>query len=78
MYHLSDDTTHDSAFTKEVLSDVIEKHPEIIASAKLILSSDNCSAQYKSRYVFKVMIDLAAKYNCEIYWFYVKAGHKTD
>ena len=75
VYHLSDDTIHDSVFTKKVLSDVIQKHPEIIASAKLILRSDNCSAQYKSRYVFKVMIDLATKYNGEIYWFYGEAGH---
>ena len=69
---ISDDTNHDSVLTQEVLQDVIYKHPEIIKSGSLTIRSDNCSSQYKSKYVFNVMLDLAKKFNVRINWCYGK------
>ena len=49
MYHLSDEMKHDSAFTSVVVYHILEQDdPEIIR-----LESDNCSTQYKSKYVLK-------------------------
>ena len=52
VYHLSDDTNHDSIMTTSVLEDIIEKYPSIVKSCNLVIRSDNCSTQYKSRFVF--------------------------
>ena len=74
-YHLSDDTNHDSIMTTEILSGIISNHPEIIEMGILVLRSDNCSTQYKSRFVFKSLLDLAKKHNIHIDFFYGKAGY---
>ena len=75
IYHLSDDTNHDSVMTTEILSSIIEKYPEIIETGKLVLRSDNCSSQYKSRFVFRSLLDLAKQHNILIDFFYGEAGH---
>ena len=75
IYHLSDDTTHDSVMTKRIIEEIIISHPEIIRSGVLQLRSDNCAAQYKSRFVFKALLELAAKYKIRINWFFGEAGH---
>ena len=72
---MSDDTNHDSIMTMHIIEDNIKQHPELIADGVLILRSDNCSTQYKSRYVFKAMLDLAKKYGIRIIWFFGEAGH---
>ena len=75
IYHLSDDTIHDCTMTSFILQSIITEHPELIKGGKLILKSDNCSTQYKSRKVFEEMKRLAANWDVEIYWFYGEAGH---
>ena len=50
LYHVSDDTNYDSVMTAKIISDVIKEHPEMIQSGRLVLRSDNCSRQYKSRF----------------------------
>ena len=56
VYHLSDDTNHDNVMTTEILTSTIEQHPEIIETGRLILRSDNCSTQYKSRFLLKTCL----------------------
>ena len=75
VYHLSNDTNHDSVMTEAILNDLIANYPEIIESGILILCSDNCATQYKSRFVFKALMELAKKYNIQIIFFYGEAGH---
>ena len=58
-----------------IIEDVILKHPEIIKSGILVLRSDNCSQQYKSRFVFKKLLEICQKYNIKILCFYGEAGH---
>lgn len=41
----------------------------------IILRSDNCSTQFKSKYVFASMKNLAMKYKIKIVWFYGEPGH---
>ena len=77
VYHLSNDTNHDSVMTKAILNDLIVNYPEIIESGTLILRSDNCTTQYKSRFVFKALMELAKKYNIQIIFFYAEACHGT-
>ena len=73
VYHLSNDTSHDSVMTKAILNDLRANYPEIIESGILILRSDNCTTQYKSRFVFKALMELAKKYNIQIIFSYAEA-----
>ena len=75
IYHLSDDINHDSVMTTEILKTIIRDYPETIETGKLVLHSDNCSTQYKSRFVFKALLVLAKKYGITIDFFYSEAGH---
>ena len=75
VYHLSDDTNHDSILTFNILEDIISKHPEIIQDNRLVIRSDNCSTQYKCKYIFNKMAKLAENYQLTIAWFYGVAGH---
>ena len=75
MYHLSNNTNHDTVMTEAILNDLIANYPEIIESGILTLRSDNCATQYKSRLVFKALMELAKKYNIQIIFFYGEAGH---
>ena len=43
IYHISDDTNHDSVMTIKIIGDVIKNHPEVIESGRLLLRPDNCS-----------------------------------
>lgn len=62
IYHLSDDTNHDSITTNEIIMSNILTYPAIIAAGRLQLRSDNCSTQYKSRFVFHNLLCLAERY----------------
>ena len=75
-YHLSDDTIHDSAMTFHILIDILEHNEEIAKSGHLVLRTDNCSVQYKSKYVFYKMKELAEKYQIIFSWFYGEPGHR--
>lgn len=59
LYHISDDTNHDAILTFSVINDVINKFPEVIRKGALVIRSDNCEDQYKCKYVFERMLDLA-------------------
>ena len=61
--------------TFHVLESIITEHPEIIEDGILVIKSDNCSTQYKSRKTFNKVKALALKYNITIFWFYGEAGH---
>ena len=74
-HHLSDDTNHDSVMTGKIIEDIIMTHPELIGSGELILRSDNCSTQYKSKFVFRMLLKIAKKYNIRINWMFGEAGH---
>ena len=52
IYHLSDDKLHDSEMTFSIIEDIIKNNPSIIECGVLVLRSDNCPTQYKSRFVF--------------------------
>ena len=75
IYHLSDDKLHDSEMTFSIIEDIIKNNPSIIESGVLVLRSDNCPTQYKSRFVFARMRKLALKYQIAIFWFYGEPGH---
>ena len=75
VYHLLNDTNHDSILTFTILEDIISKHPEVIQHNHLVIRSDNCTSQFKCKYVFSKMAELAKKYNITIVWFYGVAGH---
>ena len=74
IYHLSDDTNHDSVMSCTIISDIIKHCPEVIQKGHLVLRSDNCSTQYKSRYVFQGLLDLTKKNKIQITWFFGEAG----
>lgn len=61
VYHLSDDTNHDSIMTFAILDDVIAHYPYIIDSVVLVLRSNNCQNQYKCCNTFPKMKALAKK-----------------
>ena len=75
VYHLSDDTSHDSIMTFEIIKYIIAKHPEIIELKQLLLHSNNCQDQYKCKYIFPKMKELAKLYKIDIVWFYGEPGH---
>ena len=72
---VSDDTNHDSVMTNYIIEEIIQQNPRVIQSGTLQLCSDNCSVQYKSRFVFRALLDLAIKYKIRINWFFGEAGH---
>ena len=73
VYHLSDDTTHDSFFVHKVLIDIIERWS--ISNETVIIKSDNAPTQYKNKYAFRSMQNLADTYNITIIRLYGAAGH---
>ena len=75
VYHLSDDTTHDAVMTFQIIEDILQKYPQIVDSRYLVVRSDNCSTQYKSRYTFGLMQKISEKHQIDIFWFYGAAGH---
>ena len=54
VYHLSNDTIH-YVMTFEILKNIIHQYPAVISNGKLLLRSDNCSTQFKSKFVFAVI-----------------------
>ena len=75
IYHLSDDLNHDSVMTRRIIEDNIYNHHDIISSGRLVLRSDNCSTQYKSRFVFQALLEIAEKNSIRINCFFGEAGH---
>ena len=75
VYHLSDDTNHGSVLTFYIIKDIIHSHPEVIENGFLVLRSDNCQEQYKSKFTFFQMKKLASEFGITIVWFYGEPGH---
>ena len=73
-YHLSDDMTHDSAFTSEVFDRCIKTNeddlPKVIRN-----KSDNCSIQYKCGKAFDEFSGLSKKWNRNVIKYYGPSGH---
>ena len=70
-YCLSDEMKHDHIFTTTVLKQLTEESSSDITCIK----SDNCSTQYKSKYIFKSYINLVAEIGKPIIAFYGTSGH---
>ena len=73
LYHLSDEKRHDYAFTATVVEHIIsieEENHDILR-----FKSDNCSTQYKSKYVFNFWSSLAKKLNKTIIVYYGVSGY---
>ena len=71
-FHLSDDIKHYHAFTSAVVNDIIQKHGLPLI---LCFKSDNCSMQYKCKWVFRFCINLAKKLNTKIIIYHGVSGH---
>ena len=71
-FYLSDEMKHNHAFTSSVVNDIIQKH-----DLPLILrfKSDNCSTQYKCKWVFRFWSNLAKKLNTKIIIYNGASGH---
>ena len=61
--------------TFSIIEDIIKSNPSVIESGTLVLRSDNCPTQYKSKFVFAELRNLALKFDICIVWFYGEPGH---
>ena len=75
VYHLSEDTIHDSVMTFEIIRDIIQRYPYVLNDGYLILHSDNASSQYKCKFTFFETIELAKEHGITVCWFYGEPGH---
>ena len=73
IYHLSDDNTHDFAFTCKVAKDVIDWYTS--DHQVIRFKSDNCAGQYKSKRVFRFWRNLAKELDRTIIVYYGVARH---
>ena len=74
-YHLSDDRTHDSAFTSRVTRDLLDKFSDFVDYPLLRIKSDNCSTQHCSQFVFRKYLNLAKEMDKPIILYYGVNGH---
>ena len=75
IYHLSDDTNHDAVFTFAIIRDIVEKYPYLMDDGYMVIRSDNCEDQYKCKFKFQQMREMAMKQNINIFLFYGAPGH---
>ena len=71
---ISDDLTHDQAFVKVAIEEILDKI-NIQPGQTIIISSDNCTSQYKSSQHFHDLQVIATKYNVRRIRIYGIAGH---
>ena len=72
IYHFSNDTSHDSQFSCAIADDLMTNNDQCLIFR---FKSDNCSQQYKSRFVFANWRALAKKYSKTILLYYGVSGH---
>ena len=72
IYHLSDEKKHDFAFTSMVVNHILQLHNP---SDTIRLKSDNCSTQYKCKYVFNKWQELAKETSKTVVVYYGVSGH---
>ena len=72
LYHLSNVMQHDHTFTSVVVNEIIKSTgiPEIIH-----FKSDNCSAQYKCKWIFQFWNNLVKKLSTKVIIYYGVSGH---
>ena len=72
LYHLSNVMQHDHTFTSAVVNEIIKSNgiPEIIC-----FKSDNCSTQYKCKWIFQFWNNLPKKLNTKVIIYYGISGH---
>ena len=75
IYHLSDDTNHDSVLTFSIIRDIIYHHPEISQKGFSILPSNNGQEQYKCKFTFFEIKKIAMDFGITVVWFYGEPGH---
>ena len=63
--------------TFSIIDDLLEKCPDIVQGGTVVVCSDNCSTQYKSRYTFAQM-ERAKDYDIDVFWFYGAPGHGRE
>ena len=75
-YHpyISDDLTHDQAFVRAVMEEMLGEM-DIEHGSTLIVFSDNCSCQYKSSQNFHDLQAVSTKYNIKVIRIYGIPGH---
>ena len=71
-YHLSDNTNHDVTYVRQVVDDLISKYPD---AAVYRFKSDNCSAQYKCRWVFGMWQNIALELGKTVITYHGVPGH---
>ena len=74
-YHLSDDISHDYAFTGYVVEDVLKSAFSKEDNRIIRFKSDNCSVQYKSKKVFSFWKNLAIAHDKICIVYYGVPGH---
>ena len=72
LYHLSDGHTHDFAYTYIVISHVLQLDPNF---SIIRLKSDNCSTQYKCKYVCGKYKELAMEKGVPAIDYFGASGH---
>ena len=72
IYHFSNNTSHDSQFSYAIVDDLITNNDQCFIFCH---KSQNCSQQYKSRFVFANWGALSKKYNKTIILYYGVSGH---
>ena len=74
-FHLNDDKHHDTAFTTEVILDLLNKFPDYEMYPVLRFKSDNCSSQYCCKFLLPFYKDLAQKLAKPVLLYYGVNGH---
>ena len=72
--HISDNLTHDQAFVKIVVQEMLD-HISAQPGNTIIMSSGNCTSQYKSSKHFHDLKTIAKTYNIRIVCIYGIPGH---
>ena len=75
VFHLSDDTNHDSVMTAYIIRGLINHYPQIIKDGQHVLESDHCSTQYKSKFLFAESIKIAKEHDISIILRFGEPGH---
>ena len=70
-YYLSDENTHDFAYTYSVISHVLQLDPNSI----IHLKSDNCSTKYKCKYVCGKYKELAMEKGVPVIAYFGASSH---
>ena len=74
-YHISNNLGHESAYTINVLHDLLEEYPAALEYPLIRIKTENCKVQYKCRYVFAAYSKLSKDINLPIIAYYGVPGH---